>query len=104
LIKPFLTIGSGKPSAISYHHSGCPYGYSGKIARLFTVDYDPDVEYADGALVERNVGDWPHSLTQSNLIFSLRSKYPPLFAVPDAFPSGGRAHLREPSVSSAPPW
>jgi hypothetical protein len=28
----------------------------------------PDVEYEDGVLVERNVGDWLHSLVQRNLI------------------------------------
>ena len=27
--------------------------------------YDPDVEFVDGVLVERNVGDWLHSLVQT---------------------------------------
>jgi len=45
--------------------------------------YDPDVEFVDGVLVERNVGDWLHSLIQSNLIFALRKKYPKIYAVPE---------------------
>ena len=40
------------------------------------TSYDPDVEYVDGLLVERNVGDWLASTVQSNLIFALRSRYP----------------------------
>ncbi|HEY2014943.1 MAG TPA: hypothetical protein VGH38_15655 [Bryobacteraceae bacterium] len=45
------------------------------------TSYDPDVEYVDGVLVERNGGDWFHSLVQSNIVFHLRRKYPHLFVV-----------------------
>lgn len=45
--------------------------------------YSPDREYIDGVVVERNVGEWPHSLTQSNIIFCVRSEYPNVFVVPE---------------------
>lgn len=38
------------------------------LAEYLSASYDPDVEFVDGALVERNVGEWLHSLVQSNLI------------------------------------
>lgn len=47
------------------------------------TSYDPDVEYVDGVLVERHVGDWLHALIKSNLLFALRRKYPHLKAVPE---------------------
>ena len=36
--------------------------------------YDPDVEYVDGGLVERNMGDWLQSLVQRNIILSFGRK------------------------------
>jgi hypothetical protein len=39
------------------------------------------MEFVDGVLVERNVGDWLHSLVQSNVLFSMRLKYPQLKVV-----------------------
>jgi Uma2 family endonuclease len=53
------------------------------VDEYLTTNYNPDVEFVDGMLVERNVGDWQHSLVQSNLIFALRSKYPHLKVVPE---------------------
>ncbi|HXB75328.1 MAG TPA: Uma2 family endonuclease [Candidatus Acidoferrales bacterium] len=46
------------------------------------TSYHPDVEYEDGVLVERNVGDWPHSTVQSNLIFALGTKYAHVYVCP----------------------
>ena len=51
------------------------------VEEYLNTSYDPDVEYVDGELVERNVGDWLHSLVQSNIIFAFRRKYPKVFAV-----------------------
>lgn len=53
------------------------------VEEYLNTSYDPDVEYVDGALVERNVGDWLHSLTQRNLIVALTVKYPHIYAVPE---------------------
>jgi Uma2 family endonuclease len=53
------------------------------VDEYLSTSYDPDVEYVDGVLVERNVGDWLHSLIQSNIIFHLRRKYPGIYVVPE---------------------
>ena len=44
------------------------------VEEYLNTSYDPDVEYVDGVLVERNVGHEQHSNVQSNIIFALRSK------------------------------
>jgi Uma2 family endonuclease len=51
------------------------------VEEYLNTSYDPDVEYVDGILMERNVGDWLHSLIQSNVLFALRRKYPQLKVV-----------------------
>jgi hypothetical protein len=51
------------------------------VEECLNTPYDPDVEFVDGVLVERNVGDWSHSLIQSNVLFALRRKYPHLKVV-----------------------
>jgi Uma2 family endonuclease len=53
------------------------------VDEYLSTSYDPDVEYVDGVLVKRNVGDWLHSLIQSNLIFHFRRKYPGIYVVPE---------------------
>ena len=47
------------------------------------TSYSPDMEYIDGALMERNVGDPLHSLVQSNIIFALRTKYKSIKVLPE---------------------
>ena len=49
------------------------------VEEYLNTSYDPDVEYVDGVLVERNVGDWFHSTVQGNCYFALRSKYPGVY-------------------------
>jgi len=53
------------------------------LEEYLDTSYDPDVEFVDGTLVERNIGDWLHSLVQSNILFFLRQKYPHLKVVPE---------------------
>ncbi|MGO9256321.1 MAG: Uma2 family endonuclease [Bryobacteraceae bacterium] len=53
------------------------------VEEYLNTSYDPDVEYVDGVLVERNVGDWLHSLIQRNVIIALSRKYPHVYAVPE---------------------
>lgn len=69
------------------------------------TSYDPDVEFVDGVLVERNVGDWLHSLVQSNILFALRRKYPQLKVVAELRSSvtGTRYRLPDVCVLLAPP-
>jgi Uma2 family endonuclease len=69
------------------------------LAEYLATSYDPDVEYVDGVLVERNVGDWLHSLIQSNLIYALRRKHPHLFAVPELRSRTKETRYRLPDVS-----
>jgi Uma2 family endonuclease len=45
--------------------------------------YSPDREYVDGIVVERHVGERPHSLIQRNLIVSFVQRQPGLFAWPE---------------------
>jgi Uma2 family endonuclease len=45
------------------------------VEEYLNTAYDPDVEYVDGVLEERNVGDRVHSLVQRNVIVSLCRKY-----------------------------
>src|SRR6266581_8642615 len=52
------------------------------VEEYLNTSYDPDVEYVDGVLVERNVGDWLHSLTQRNILVALTVRYPQVYAVP----------------------
>ena len=53
------------------------------VEEYLRKSYDPDREYVDGQLVERHVGDRPHSMVQSNVIFSLRQRYGSLFVWPE---------------------
>lgn len=68
------------------------------VEEYLSTSYDPDVEYVDGVLVERNVGDWPHSLVQRNLIVSLSRKYPEIFAVPELRSQTRTTRFRLPDV------
>jgi Uma2 family endonuclease len=62
------------------------------------TSYDPDVEFVDGVLVERNVGDWLHSLIQSNVLFAFRRKYPHLKVVAELRSSVTGTRYRLPDV------
>src|ERR1700674_1764121 len=68
------------------------------VEDYLNTSYDPDVEYVDGVLVERNVGDWLHSLVQSNLIFALRRKYPHIYVVPELRSQTSSTRFRLPDV------
>lgn len=75
------------------------------LAEYLAASYDPDVAYVDGTLVERNVGDWLHSLIQRNLIVALSRKYPHLFAMPELGSRTKGTRYRPPDVCvlKAPP-
>jgi Uma2 family endonuclease len=75
------------------------------LEEYLNTSYDPDVEFVDGMLVERHMGDWLHSLIQSNLIFALRRKYPHLKVVPELRSRITETRYRIPDVTVllAPP-
>jgi Uma2 family endonuclease len=68
------------------------------VEEYLNTDYDPDVEFVEGVLVERNMGDWLHSLVQSNILFALRKKYPHLKVVPELRSSVTSTRYRLPDV------
>ena len=63
-----------------------------------STSYDPDVEYVDGVLVQRKVGDWLHSLVQSNVIFHFRRKYPGIYVIPQLRSQTRSTRYRLPDV------
>jgi Uma2 family endonuclease len=46
------------------------------VDEYLRTSYSPDKEYVDGVLLERLVGEKPHSRIQRNLIIALAGKYP----------------------------
>jgi len=53
------------------------------LEEYLNTAYSPDREYVDGVVVERHMGERPHSLVQSNIVFSLRQRYAQLFVWPE---------------------
>ena len=45
------------------------------LAEYLATNYEPDMEYVDGELVERNVGKWDHSRVQTLLVIMLSNAY-----------------------------
>ena len=68
------------------------------VEEYLNTSYDPDVEYVDGVLVEPNVGDWLHSLIQSNVVYHLRRKYPNIYAVSELRSQTRTTRYRLPDV------
>ena len=68
------------------------------VEEYLNTSYDPDVEYVDGVLVERKVGDWLHSLIQRNVIVACTVKYPDIFALPDLMSMMRETRYRLPDV------
>jgi Uma2 family endonuclease len=68
------------------------------LEEYLNTSYDPDVEYVDGVLVERNVGDWLHSLIQRNVILALSFKYRHIYAVPELRSQTKATRYRLPDV------
>jgi Uma2 family endonuclease len=52
------------------------------IEEYLETDYSPDREFVDGTVVERHVGERPHSRAWGNVIFSLCGRTPRLFIWP----------------------
>jgi Uma2 family endonuclease len=69
------------------------------VEEYLSTSYDPDMEYVDGLLVERNVGDWPHSLIQSNIGYHMRRKCPAVYAVPELRSQTRTTRYRLPDIS-----
>jgi Uma2 family endonuclease len=74
------------------------------LEEYLRTSYDPDVEFVDGVLVER-LGDWLHSLIQSNILVALRRKYPHLKVVVEfrSRTTATRYRIPDVTVLLAPP-
>ncbi len=68
------------------------------LEEYLKTSYDPDMEYVDGVLVERNVGALLHSLTQRNVVVALSVKYPRVYAVPELRSQTSPTRYRLPDV------
>jgi Uma2 family endonuclease len=68
------------------------------VEEYLSTSYDPDVEYVDGVLMERNVGALLHSLVQRNIIIALSLKYPRVFALPELKSQTSATRYRLPDV------
>jgi Uma2 family endonuclease len=75
------------------------------IEEYLSTSYDPDVEFVDGVLVARNVGEWPHSRVQTNILVALTGRYPHLEVVFGLRSKTANTRYRIPDVSVvlAPP-
>jgi Uma2 family endonuclease len=51
------------------------------LEEYLSTSYDPDCDYVDGELEDRNVGKKSHAKAQGNLHLALRIRYPSLFVV-----------------------
>jgi Uma2 family endonuclease len=68
------------------------------VEEYLSTSYDPDMEYVDGVLVERNVGALLHCLVQKNIIVSLSLKYPRVQALPELRSQTRATRYRLPDV------
>jgi Uma2 family endonuclease len=68
------------------------------VEQYLNASYEPDIEFVDGTLVRRNLGDWLHSLVQSNVLFAVRRKYPHLKVVAELRSSVTGTRFRLPDV------
>ena len=68
------------------------------LEEYLSTSYDPDVEYVDGVLVERNAGDWLHSTVQFNLILALGTRYPGVYVRPELRSQTRATRYRLPDV------
>jgi Uma2 family endonuclease len=65
---------------IRWYVKGMGAGTLISMGEYLDTAYSPDREYVDGAIVERHVGELPHSTVQGNLYWALRQRYPAYFA------------------------
>jgi Uma2 family endonuclease len=69
------------------------------VEEYLNTSYEPDMEYVDGVLEERNVGDWLHSAVQYNVGFHLGRKYPDIKIRPELRSSVTPTRFRLPDVT-----
>src|SRR5580765_5603091 len=68
------------------------------LEEYLDTSYSPDREYVDGVVVERHVGERPHSKVQKNLITVFDRRYPNLDVWPEQRVRTAVARWRIPDV------
>jgi Uma2 family endonuclease len=68
------------------------------LEEYLDTDYSPDREYVDGVIVEREVGQRPHSLIQSNFTHYLRQRHPKLYVWPEQRIQTSATRVRIPDI------
>ena len=68
------------------------------LEEYLNTTYSPDREFVDGVVVERNVGERPHSYVQARLIMILGQRYPNVFVWPEWRERTVEARYRVPDV------
>src|SRR6185503_17920979 len=53
------------------------------MAEYLDTDYSPDREYVDGVVVERHLGEKPHSKVQRHITVYLTTRYPAFSVWPE---------------------
>ena len=53
------------------------------LEEYLNTAYSPDREYVDGMVVERHVGERPHSLVQKNVVVFIQTRHPSIFVWPE---------------------
>jgi Uma2 family endonuclease len=104
----FLDVRAGAEGAdteYTWNMAALPDSPVVPVEEYLSTSYDPDVEFVDGALVERNMGDWLHSRVQTKIIVALSIKYPQLQVGTELRSKTANTRYRIPDVSVllAPP-
>ena len=68
------------------------------LEEYLNTSYSPDREYVDGVVLERHVGERPHSLLQKNIVISLQTRHPGIFVWPEQRVRTIRNRARIPDV------
>jgi len=89
---------------LSSQHLDYPKGMQATLVPVeeyLRTNYDPDCEYVDGQIVERNLGEKPHSRMQRELILRLsaRAKDPGMEVLPEQRVQVSPKRFRIPDVA-----
>jgi Uma2 family endonuclease len=68
------------------------------VEEYLRTSYDPDMEYMDGVLEERNVGGRRHSRAQRRIVVALCRKYPGVHVWPELRSSTTETRFRLPDI------
>jgi Uma2 family endonuclease len=68
------------------------------LEEYLNTDYSPDREYVAGQLLERNVGERPHSRVQSNFNHFLQNRNPNIYVWPEVRVRTSPTRIRIPDI------